>query len=79
MVPCGEQDRMVLNIFLTLMVWLFHWTVILPVALLMATPFVIARRIYLRNTSWGGVRDDYLRIVRSFADYWNQGGHGFGG
>jgi hypothetical protein len=61
------------------MAWLFHWAVILPIALLMATPFVVARRIYLRSLSWPYLRDDYLGVKRSFANYWNQGGHGFGG
>ena len=70
---------MVFNIFLTVMAWLFHWTIILPAALLMATPFVIARRIYLWNLTWPALRDGYLAIVRSFAQFWNQGGHGFGG
>jgi hypothetical protein len=70
---------MVCNIFLVPIVWLFHWAVILPVALVMATPFVIARRIYRQNLSWPTLRDDYWGIVRSFAEFWNQGGHGFGG
>jgi len=67
----------VVGLFLMLAVWIIHWAVILPTALLAATPYVLIASAFHSPSYLGAVFSYYRRICTSFSRFWNEGGYGF--
>ena len=74
----GRGTFSMAEVLLSCFVWMIHWGVVLPLALIAATPYLAVASAF-REGSWrAGMREGYRRVVRSFADFWNSGGWGFG-
>lgn len=69
---------MIAHLVVTLLTWLFHWFIILPVSLVLISPFIVAKCLYERDLSWTRIRERYASVIRSFVEFWNSGGYGFG-
>lgn len=70
--------QMIAHLIVTLLTWLFHWCIILPVSLVFVTPFILAKCFYERDFTWACIRERYAAVIRSFAEFWESGGYGFG-
>ncbi len=65
------------EIFLQLVFWTLHWVVGLPVALIVATPYVLIAGCFDRPGYARAVGRRYAKICAGFAKFWNEGGWGF--
>ncbi len=62
---------------LSMVFWIIHWVIVLPVALVVATPYVLVAAMFRAKPYGSAVRDEYRRICRSFAEFWEKMGYGF--
>jgi hypothetical protein len=63
--------------FPTILFWLIHWLIVLPVILLVTTPFVLVAAMFDSLRYDRAVFGRYRSICLSFAEFWDQIGHHF--
>lgn len=66
------------SILLSVFVWMIHWGVVLPVAMMIATPYLAVASMTSDDGWRSGMHKGYRAIFRSFSDFWHSGGCGFG-
>jgi len=65
------------GLFVMVVFWGIHWAIILPVALIVASPYILLASIFRSPPYRSAVCGCYRRIFVSFARFWNEGGWGF--
>ena len=60
------------RILLAPVFWLIHWLVVLPVALIVATPFVLVAAAFDSSRYDRAVFARYRGICLSFAEFWDK-------
>ncbi len=65
------------SLFITLVFWGIHWLVVLPTALILATPYVLVAALFRPSPYRSTLADYYGRICLSFAKFWEEMGHEF--
>jgi len=66
----------VAGVFLTLVFCVIHWAVVLPAALVVASPYILVASFFRSSPYRIAVYSYYKRICISFARFWNEGGWG---
>ena len=60
------------NVFVAIVFWIIHWTVILPAALVVATPYILIASLFRSAPYPSAVGCYYGDIYASFAKFWRE-------
>ncbi len=63
------------SLFIAFVFWVIYWLVILPTALILATPYVLVAAFLSPSPYRAALTNYYRQIFLSFAKFWEEMGH----
>lgn len=72
-----EKKLSLASLFLTIVFWSIHWLIVLPISLIIATPYVLVVSLKHPRGYRSAVFKQYRKIFNSFVKFWSEGGFGF--
>lgn len=65
------------SVFITIVFWIVHWAIVLPVVMIVVTPYILITSLFRKSRYDQAVISSYKSVFFSFAKFWYDGGFGF--
>jgi hypothetical protein len=62
------------QLFLTLLIWIFQWLVVLPFFFLVATPYIFLASLFHPRPYFPSIANYYKTLFHAFVEFWRNMG-----